>query len=71
VTLRHESAWQICQAWKAAGVIPDFRTPERLRIGFAPLYNTFAEVHEAFGRLRDIVAAGSYRDFPVDRSRIT
>jgi kynureninase len=71
VTLHHEAAWQICQAWKDAGVIPDFRTPDRLRIGFAPLYTTFTEVHEAFVRLRDIVASESYRTFPVERSRIT
>src|SRR5262249_21219299 len=38
VTLHHPQAWQLCQAWRAAGVIPDFRTPQRLRIGFAPLY---------------------------------
>jgi kynureninase len=71
VTLYHEAAWQVCQAWKSAGVIPDFRTPDRLRIGFAPLYTTFAEVHEAFARLRGIIESGSYRDFPVERSRIT
>lgn len=71
ITLRHEAAWQICQAWKQAGVIPDFRTPNRLRIGFAPLYTTFAEVYEAFARLRDIVASGSYRSLPVERTRIT
>ena len=39
-------AWQICQALKAANVIPDFRTPDRLRLGFAPLYTRFADVHE-------------------------
>jgi len=71
LTLHHEAAWQICQAWKNAGVIPDFRTPDRLRIGFAPLYNTYAEVYEAFGRLRDIVASGSFEGQPVERTRIT
>jgi kynureninase len=71
LTVHHEAAWQICQAWKQAGVIPDFRTPDRLRIGFAPLYNTYTEVYEAFARLRDIVESGSYRDLPVERTRIT
>jgi kynureninase len=71
LTLHHEAAWQICQAWKKAGVIPDFRTPDRLRIGFAPLYNTYAEVHQAFIRLRDIVESGAYRAFTKERTRIT
>jgi kynureninase len=71
VTLHHEAAWQMCQAWKKAGVIPDFRTPNRLRIGFAPLYTTFGEVHEAFARLRDIVASGAHEDQPAERTRVT
>jgi kynureninase len=71
VTVHHEAAWQMCQAWKEAGVVPDFRTPDRLRIGFAPLYNTFAELHEGFDRLRVIVESGTYREFSTARSRIT
>ncbi|WP_027343769.1 kynureninase [Hamadaea tsunoensis] len=71
ITLHHPAAWQLCQAWKAAGVIPDFRTPDRLRIGFAPLYTTFAEIHEGFARLRTIVESRSYEAFPVERSRVT
>src|SRR5690606_23423071 len=52
VTLHHPQAWQVCQALKAAGVIPDFRTPERLRLGVAPLYTTYGELYEALRRLR-------------------
>jgi kynureninase len=71
VTLHHEAAWQMCQAWKKAGVVPDFRTPDRLRIGFAPLYTTFAEVYAAFDRLRTIVASGAYREESAQRTRVT
>ncbi|BCJ36770.1 kynureninase [Actinocatenispora thailandica] len=71
VTLHHPNAWQLCQAWQDAGVLPDFRTPDRLRIGFAPLYTRFADVYEAFHRLREILASGSYRSYPEQRSRVT
>jgi kynureninase len=71
VTLYHPEAWRVCQALKAAQVIPDFRTPDRLRLGLAPLYTRFADVHVALSRLRDIVASGRHRDFPADRSRVT
>jgi kynureninase len=71
VTLHHPHAWQICQAWKDAGVIPDFRTPDRLRIGLAPLYTSFAEVHEGFVRLRRIVESGGWRGYPETRGRVT
>jgi kynureninase len=71
VTLYHPAAWQVSQALKAAGVVPDFRTPDRLRMGLAPLYTRFAEVHEGFARLREIMLNRTYETFPVERSRVT
>jgi kynureninase len=71
VTLHHPHAWQVCQALKAAGVIPDFRTPDRLRIGLAPLYTRFAEVHEGFARLRKVMDAEAWREYPAQRGRVT
>jgi kynureninase len=71
VTLYHPQAWQLSQALRAARVIPDFRTPDRLRIGFAPLYTSFAEVYTGLARLRDLVHTGSHTTFPAERSRVT
>jgi kynureninase len=71
VTLHHTAAWQVCQALKAAGVVPDFRTPDRLRLGFAPLYTRFADVYEGMRRLRDILESRSYQQFPAARGRVT
>ena len=71
VSLHHPQAWQVCQALKGAGVIPDFRTPERLRLGFAPLYTRFVDVYDALAGLRDIVASGSHIAYPAERSRVT
>jgi kynureninase len=69
--LQHDQAWQICQALKAAGVIPDFRTPDRLRLGFAPLYTRFVDVHDGLVRLRDLTAAGAQHAHPAQRGRVT
>lgn len=71
ISLHHPSAWPICQALKAADVIPDFRTPDRLRLGFAPLYTRFVDVHDGLLRLRDLVTAGAHEQFPAERSRVT
>jgi len=71
VLLRHPAAWQICQALKAANVVPDFRTPDGLRIGLAPLYTRFVDVYGGFARLRKVVETGAWREFPAERSRIT
>lgn len=71
VTLHHPAAWQLTQAAIAAGVVPDYRTPDRLRAGLAPLYTRFEDVHEGFTRLRDILASASYERFPATRARVT
>lgn len=71
ITLRHPAAWQVTQALREVGVIPDFRTPDRLRIGLAPLYTRFVEVHEGFGRLRKVMRERAYERYPAARSRVT
>jgi len=71
VTLHHPQGWQVCQALKAARVIPDYRAPNRLRLGLAPLYTRFVEVHSGLSRLRDLVAAGAHRTYPSEPAGIT
>lgn len=55
VCLQHENAWPICQALIASGVIGDFRTPDVLRFGFAPLYVSYSEVWAAVAILKQIM----------------
>ncbi len=71
VSLHHPEAWQIAQALIDAKVIPDYRTPDRLRLGPAPIYTRFADVWEAMTRLRDIAETKSYDRFPAGRARVT
>jgi kynureninase len=52
-------------------VIGDYRTPDRLRLGPAPLYTRFAEVWDALDILRQIMADEAYSDFPSARSTVT
>lgn len=60
VTLAHPQAWGISQALIRLGVIPDFRAPDGLRFGFAPLYNTFAEAARAVEATTKVMVAGDY-----------
>jgi kynureninase len=54
VSYAHPHGYEIMQALIARDVIGDFRAPDILRFGFAPLYTRFADVAEAVERLRGI-----------------
>lgn len=71
VVLEHPEAWQACQAWIEASVIPDFRTPDRVRIGLAALTTSFEDVWVGLDRLRTIVAEGRHLGYPTERGRVT
>ena len=71
VSLAHPAAWQLTQALIERGVVPDFRTPDRLRLGPAPLYTRFVDVWDAMDRLRTVLADRSYEAYPTGRSRVT
>ena len=42
-------------------VIPDFRPPDVIRFGFAPLYNTFEDLFEGVSRFRRVLDEGLWR----------
>jgi kynureninase len=59
VKVRHERAWALCAALIArAGVVPDYRAPDAIRLGFSPLYTRFVDVWDAMDRLRGLAEAG-------------
>ena len=62
VSHAHPQAWPICRALAARGVVGDFRAPDMLRMGFAPLYTGFADVWHAVDVLADIMATGAWDD---------
>jgi kynureninase len=65
VTLHHPQARQIYRALAARDVIIDYREPDRMRFGPAPIYTRFADVWDAADTTRQIIESRSYEDFPA------
>jgi kynureninase len=72
VSVRHAEAWPICRALiERANVVPDFRGPDSIRLGVAPLYTRYVDVWDALDRLRALVERGEQRLVDQERSRVT
>lgn len=68
VVLAHPQGYAVMQALIARGVIGDFRAPDLMRFGFAPLYNSHEEMVRAARILADILATNEW-DQPRFRTR--
>ena len=62
VSFSHSHGWPIMQALIAHGVIGDFRAPNLLRFGFAPLYTRYEDVWLAASMLAQILETESWKD---------
>ena len=72
VSLSHPDSWPIDRALiEVAKVIPDFRAPDNMRFGLAPLYTTHVDVHTAVQRLKLIAEAKVHTGYDLTRQRVT
>jgi kynureninase len=55
VSFAHAQGYAVVQALIARGVVGDFRAPDLMRFGFAPLYNGFEEVWHAAEILGEVL----------------
>ena len=68
VVFAHPQGYAVMQALIARGVIGDFRAPDLMRFGFAPLYNRFGEMVRAAEILAEILQTSEW-DQPRFRQR--
>ena len=71
VCLRHLEAWRIGQALIDEGVIGDYRTPDRLRLGPTPITTRYTDIWDAMDATRRILASKDYEDFPAEPAQVT
>lgn len=73
VSVAHPDGYAIVQALISRGVIGDFRAPDVMRFGMAPLYVRYVDVWDAVAVLADVMRSGLWRDarFHVPRPAVT
>lgn len=60
VSLVHDAAFPISQALISEGIICDFRAPNLIRFGFAPLYTRFIDIATTVNKLDSILTSQQY-----------
>ena len=76
ITLAHPESWRICKALLKGNkgglkIIPDFRPPNYIRFGFAPLYTRFIDLYTTVERLKEIVITKEYKGFDHQKPTVT
>lgn len=72
ISLVHPDAEKICVAMRVmANVIPDYRTPNSIRLAISPLTTSFTEVWDGFHRMKELVESGNYKQVAESTSRVT
>lgn len=52
-------------------VLPDFRAPDNIRLGIAPIYTSFRDIHTAVLRLHEIVTSGLHEKYADSTPLVT
>ena len=72
VALAHDEAWRINRALiEKMRVITDFRRPDSIRFGIAPLYTSFMDVYVAMERLNQVVTQRVFAQFEREMPAVT
>jgi kynureninase len=72
ISIRHADGYRINRALiEEMNVIPDFREPDNTRLGFAPLYTSFADIWEGFDRIRRVMEEKRHEKYPKQKLTVT
>ena len=72
VSLGHPDGWRISQALiNEMRAIPDFRKPDNIRLGIAPIYTRFVDIYEVMRRLQQVMEQKLYEQYSMAESVVT
>lgn len=72
ITIGHPDAKKIATAMRTEiKVVPDYRTPDSIRLAIAPLPTSYTEVWDGFSRLKEMVETKKYLEIQDNGSRVT
>jgi len=72
ISIRHPDGYRINRALiEEMNVIPDFREPDNIRMGFAPLYTSFTEIWEGFDRIKRVMEEKRFEKYPKQKLTVT
>jgi kynureninase len=72
VSLGHPKGLPISRALiEEMNVIPDFRQPDNIRFGFAPLQNSYQDAYEAVQRLQRVIQHRLFERYEMTTSTVT
>ena len=72
ISIRHPDGYRINRALiEEMNVIPDFRSPDNIRMGFAPLYTSFTEIWQGFDRIKRVIDEKRYEKYPRQKLLVT
>ncbi len=76
ISIQHPEAYRINRAmiepqFNTKVIIPDFRPPNNIRLGIAPLYLRYIELYDAVIRIKEILISKEYERFGKEKLAVT
>jgi kynureninase len=76
ISIKHPEGYRICQALinpkdSEITIIPDFREPDNIRLGIAPLYNSFEDIFICIDRMREVMVNKTYEQYSTEKPEVT
>ena len=71
ISIRHAEGYRISQALiNEQDLIPDFREPDNIRLGFSPLYISFIDLYRSALSIKEVVEQEMYKKYSTERSTV-